>query len=207
MAVTARVQNNGQACIASKRFIVVRRTRRRVHRAFVEAMAEVSTGDPMDPSTVLGPLVSRAQLDLLTAQVASSVAAGAVARTGGAPLEGPRLLLPGDGADRRARRLARGVRGALRARRGRPRRRRPRRRDRARQRDALGAGRIDLGERPRRDRRRDRRARRRHGVRQRDRRPRCPSCPSVERRSRASVASSRSYGVREFTNAKTFYVA
>jgi succinate-semialdehyde dehydrogenase/glutarate-semialdehyde dehydrogenase len=49
-------------------------------------MAAVPTGDPMDPATVLGPVVSRGQLDELTAQVADSIAKGAVARTGGAPL-------------------------------------------------------------------------------------------------------------------------
>jgi succinate-semialdehyde dehydrogenase/glutarate-semialdehyde dehydrogenase len=48
----------------------------------------------MDPSTVLGPLVSKSQLDLLEAQVASSVAKGAVVRTGGAPLAGPGYFYP-----------------------------------------------------------------------------------------------------------------
>jgi len=49
-------------------------------------MAAVPTGDPMDPATVLGPVVSRGQLDELSAQVADSVTKGAVARTGGAAL-------------------------------------------------------------------------------------------------------------------------
>jgi len=86
LAVTARIQNNGQSCIASKRFIVVRDRADEFIEKFVEAMAAVPTGDPMDPATVLGPVVSRGQLDELTAQVADSVTKGAVARTGGAPL-------------------------------------------------------------------------------------------------------------------------
>jgi len=94
MAVTARVQNNGQACIASKRFIVVRDRADEFMDKFVKAMAEVPTGDPMDPSTVLGPLVSKSQLELLSAQVASSVAQGAVVRTGGAPLAGKGYYFP-----------------------------------------------------------------------------------------------------------------
>jgi len=86
LAVTARLQNNGQSCIASKRFIVVRERADEFIQKFVDAMAAVPTGDPMDPATVLGPVVSRGQLDELTAQVADSIAKGAVARTGGAPL-------------------------------------------------------------------------------------------------------------------------
>jgi succinate-semialdehyde dehydrogenase/glutarate-semialdehyde dehydrogenase len=107
MAVTARVQNNGQACIASKRYIVVRDRAQEFTDRFVEAMAAVPTGDPMDPSTVLGPLVSKSQLELLTAQVSSSLAKGAVARTGGAPIEGlgyyyPATVLTNVPADARA---------------------------------------------------------------------------------------------------------
>lgn len=93
-AVTARVQNNGQACIASKRFIVVRSRYEEFLSRFSEAMANVPVGDPMDPATVLGPLVNKSQVELLTAQVNDSVAAGAVAHTGGAPLEGPGYYYP-----------------------------------------------------------------------------------------------------------------
>ena len=93
-AVTARIQNNGQACIAAKRFIVVRERSEEFLDRFTQEMAEVTTGDPMDPATVLGPLVSRAQLELLSAQVASSLAEGAVATTGGAPLPGTGYFYP-----------------------------------------------------------------------------------------------------------------
>jgi succinate-semialdehyde dehydrogenase/glutarate-semialdehyde dehydrogenase len=94
LAVTARVQNNGQACIASKRYIVVRDRADEFLEKFVAAMAAVPTGDPMDPATVLGPVVSRTQLDELTAQVAASVERGAVVHTGGKPLEGRGFFFP-----------------------------------------------------------------------------------------------------------------
>ncbi|MGC8498517.1 MAG: NAD-dependent succinate-semialdehyde dehydrogenase [Acidimicrobiales bacterium] len=88
-AVIGRIQNNGQACIAAKRFIVVRDRADEFLDRFAAAMAAVRTGDPMDPEVELGPLVSRPQLDQLAAQVASSVAAGAVVRTGGSVLDRP----------------------------------------------------------------------------------------------------------------------
>ena len=94
LAVTARVQNNGQACIASKRFIVVRERADEFVEKFVAAMAAVPTGDPMDPATVLGPVVSRGQLDELTAQVTDAVAKGAIVHTGGAPLERQGFYFP-----------------------------------------------------------------------------------------------------------------
>ncbi len=89
MAVTARVQNNGQSCIASKRFIVVRERAEEFIEGFTKAMGEVVVGDPMDPATGMGPLVSKAQREELDAQVRESVAKGAVVRTGGTVLDGP----------------------------------------------------------------------------------------------------------------------
>ena len=89
MAVTARIQNNGQSCIASKRFIVVRERAEEFVEGFTTAMGEVVVGDPMDPATGMGPLVSQAQREELDAQVRSSVAMGAVVRTGGRALDGP----------------------------------------------------------------------------------------------------------------------
>ncbi|HUX05120.1 MAG TPA: NAD-dependent succinate-semialdehyde dehydrogenase [Acidimicrobiales bacterium] len=93
-AVTARVQNNGQACIASKRYIVLREVADQFVPRFVEAMGAVSVGDPMDPATVLGPLANKQQLNELTEQVAKSVSAGAVAHVGGAPIEGKGYYYP-----------------------------------------------------------------------------------------------------------------
>lgn len=94
MAVTARVQNNGQACIAAKRYIVVRDRADEFQEKFVAAMAAVQMGDPMDPATGLGPLVSKSQRDLLAAQVSSSLEEGAVALTGGVAPEGTGFYYP-----------------------------------------------------------------------------------------------------------------
>jgi succinate-semialdehyde dehydrogenase/glutarate-semialdehyde dehydrogenase len=93
-AVTARVQNNGQSCIASKRFIVVDALYDEFVSRFSAAMADVVVGDPMNPATVVGPLVSSAQRDLLSAQVNDAVARGARALTGGTPLDGPGFFYP-----------------------------------------------------------------------------------------------------------------
>ena len=94
LAVTARLQNNGQACICAKRFIVVRDVADEFIERFSAAMAAAPMGDPMDPSTVLGPLANEAQFKTLSAQVAESLAQGAVATTGGAPLGGPGYFFP-----------------------------------------------------------------------------------------------------------------
>jgi succinate-semialdehyde dehydrogenase/glutarate-semialdehyde dehydrogenase len=94
LAVTARLQNNGQACICAKRFIVVRDVADEFISRFSTAMAAAPTGDPMDPGTVLGPLANEAQFDTLRAQVSESIAQGAVAVTGGAPLDGPGYFFP-----------------------------------------------------------------------------------------------------------------
>jgi succinate-semialdehyde dehydrogenase/glutarate-semialdehyde dehydrogenase len=87
LAVTARVQNNGQACIASKRYIVVEERAEEFIEKFTAAMAAVPVGDPLSPETVVGPLVNKSQLDILTRQVNESVAKGAKVLTGGAPLD------------------------------------------------------------------------------------------------------------------------
>jgi len=94
MAVTARIQNNGQACIAAKRYIVVRERSDEFIEKFVAAMENVRVGDPMDPATELGPLVSSAQRDLLAAQVSASLKSGAVALTGGVAPEGTGYFYP-----------------------------------------------------------------------------------------------------------------
>jgi len=87
MAVTARIQNNGQSCIASKRFIVVQERDSEFVDAFAAAMNAVRLGDPMDPATELGPLVSKSQRAQIAEQVAASVAAGAAVLAGGAAPE------------------------------------------------------------------------------------------------------------------------
>jgi succinate-semialdehyde dehydrogenase / glutarate-semialdehyde dehydrogenase len=84
-AVTARVQNNGQSCIAAKRFIVVDGVADEFESRFIEAMSELVVGDPFDPATNVGPIVSEAQRDELVGQVEEAVRQGAIVHTG-APL-------------------------------------------------------------------------------------------------------------------------
>jgi succinate-semialdehyde dehydrogenase/glutarate-semialdehyde dehydrogenase len=93
-AVTARIQNNGQSCIAAKRFIVVRDRADEFIQKFSDAMSVVPTGDPMDPSTVLGPVVSRSQLEEITSQVTDAVSKGAIVHTGGARLDRQGFYFP-----------------------------------------------------------------------------------------------------------------
>jgi succinate-semialdehyde dehydrogenase/glutarate-semialdehyde dehydrogenase len=88
-AVTARNVNNGQSCIAAKRFIVHTDVYDEFTRRFVDAMRSLRIGDPLDPATQLGPLASMAQRDILDAQVRKSVKAGARVLTGGHTLEWP----------------------------------------------------------------------------------------------------------------------
>ncbi|KQV21835.1 MULTISPECIES: NADP-dependent succinic semialdehyde dehydrogenase [unclassified Kitasatospora] len=82
-AVRARIQNNGQSCIAAKRFIVHEEVYPQFAAAFAEAMRALRVGDPMDPSTDLGPLATRQGRDDLAALVADALAHGAIAETGG----------------------------------------------------------------------------------------------------------------------------
>ena len=93
-AVTARIQNNGQSCIAAKRFIVVASRAEEFTSRFAAAMSEAVVGNPMEAPTVVGPLVSAAQREVLTAQVNDALQQGARALCGGAPLEGPGFFYP-----------------------------------------------------------------------------------------------------------------
>ncbi|HVZ71840.1 MAG TPA: NAD-dependent succinate-semialdehyde dehydrogenase [Polyangia bacterium] len=88
-AVKARVVNNGQSCIAAKRFIAVDAVYEEFARRFADGMAALKLGDPLDAATELGPLSSLGQRDTLADQVARSVAAGARVLTGGHALERP----------------------------------------------------------------------------------------------------------------------
>src|SRR5437868_14944979 len=68
-AVKARVINNGQSCIAAKRFIVAEQIADDFERNFVTTMEALNIGDPMDPATDLGPLASAAAVAGLDADV------------------------------------------------------------------------------------------------------------------------------------------
>jgi succinate-semialdehyde dehydrogenase/glutarate-semialdehyde dehydrogenase len=82
-AVKARTINNGQSCIAAKRFIVHRAIADRFLRGFAAGMQALRMGDPLDPSTQLGPLASARLAEELEAQVQESVAKGARLVCGG----------------------------------------------------------------------------------------------------------------------------
>ena len=82
-AVKARTINNGQSCIAAKRFIVHADVYDAFTERFVAAMQGLVMGDPIDPRTELGPLASVALADELEAQVAKSVSMGARLLCGG----------------------------------------------------------------------------------------------------------------------------
>jgi succinate-semialdehyde dehydrogenase/glutarate-semialdehyde dehydrogenase len=88
-AVQARVINNGQSCIAAKRFIVDEGIAPEFERRFVEAMAQLVVGDPMKETTQVGPLATPVILHDLEEQVRRSVAAGARVLTGGQRIERP----------------------------------------------------------------------------------------------------------------------
>ncbi len=88
-AVTARTINNGQSCIAAKRFLAHESIADEFTRGFVEGMEALRTGDPMDEATQLGPLATPAILEGLDEQVRRSVAAGARVLTGGKRLDRP----------------------------------------------------------------------------------------------------------------------
>jgi succinate-semialdehyde dehydrogenase / glutarate-semialdehyde dehydrogenase len=86
-AVTARMVNNGQSCIAAKRFIVHEKIYDEFLEKFVAGVAAIRIGDPMDENTQLGPLATAAIREDLDKQVKASVAAGARVLTGGKKIE------------------------------------------------------------------------------------------------------------------------
>ena len=87
-AVSARIINNGQSCIAAKRFIVVEEIADEFTSRFVRRMSALKVGDPMLPETDIGPLATSAIRDELHAQVEETISRGAQVLLGGAPLAG-----------------------------------------------------------------------------------------------------------------------
>jgi len=81
--VRGRMINNGQSCIAAKRFVVVEEVADAFTERFVAAMRAIETRDPMDPACELGPMASVELRDELHDQVVRSVAAGATLALGG----------------------------------------------------------------------------------------------------------------------------
>jgi succinate-semialdehyde dehydrogenase / glutarate-semialdehyde dehydrogenase len=87
VACRARNQNNGQSCIAAKRFVVVEEVADEFEELLCEAVAALRVGDPMERATQVGPLAREDLLGALERQVRESVAMGARAAVGGGRLD------------------------------------------------------------------------------------------------------------------------
>ncbi len=83
VATTARCQNNGQSCIAAKRFIVHEAVADEFERRFVEHMSALTIGDPIEDTTDIGPLATSSGRDDVEELVADAVAKGAKVLCGG----------------------------------------------------------------------------------------------------------------------------
>jgi succinate-semialdehyde dehydrogenase/glutarate-semialdehyde dehydrogenase len=94
VAVTARVQNNGQSCIAAKRFIVHDAIYDEFARRFVDRMQALRVGDPLDATTDVGPLATEQGRTDIEELVADAVGHGATVLCGGAPVDGPGWFFP-----------------------------------------------------------------------------------------------------------------
>ena len=94
VAAVARCINNGQSCIAAKRFIVHEAVYDEFERLFVAEMAALKVGDPMDEATDIGPLANAQQLEEVEELVADAVAKGARVLCGGAATGGPGYYYP-----------------------------------------------------------------------------------------------------------------
>jgi acyl-CoA reductase-like NAD-dependent aldehyde dehydrogenase len=88
LAAKARTLNNGQSCIAAKRFIVEERAASAFEESFVQAMEGLKVGDPMDRATEVGPITREDLLEDLHGQVTRAIAKGAKLLTGGKRLPG-----------------------------------------------------------------------------------------------------------------------
>jgi len=85
-ACRARNQNNGQSCIAAKRFIVEEAVADEFEELFAKAVGALKVGNPMDRGNQVGPLARQDLVDALERQVTESVRLGARPLTGGKPL-------------------------------------------------------------------------------------------------------------------------
>ncbi len=88
-ATKARLSNAGQACNAAKRFIVTEDFYDDFTDKLATSFESVTAGDPLDESTVLGPLSSQSAADTLIEQIDDAVSKGATLLTGGKKIDGP----------------------------------------------------------------------------------------------------------------------
>ena len=94
VAVTARCQNNGQSCIAAKRFIIHADVYDQFCELFVRGMEALTVGDPMDPATDVGPLATEAGLAGVIEMVNDAVEKGATVLCGATRPDGPGWYYP-----------------------------------------------------------------------------------------------------------------
>lgn len=87
--IKARFDNAGQVCLAAKRFILEKPIAEEFTQKFVAAARQLKAGDPLDPSTTLGPMARNNLRDELHNQVERTIAAGAALLLGGKRIEGP----------------------------------------------------------------------------------------------------------------------
>ena len=94
VAVTARINNNGQSCIAGKRFLVFEEVYEQFLEKFVAKMQSLVMGDPMDDATQLGPLATASGLRDVKELVDDAKAKGARVLCGGEAPEGSGYFYP-----------------------------------------------------------------------------------------------------------------
>jgi succinate-semialdehyde dehydrogenase / glutarate-semialdehyde dehydrogenase len=94
VATIARCQNNGQSCIAAKRFLVHTDVYDEFAEAFVAIMSSLVVGDPMAEGTDVGPLATGSGRDEVDAQVRDAIARGATVLCGGQVPDGPGWFYP-----------------------------------------------------------------------------------------------------------------
>ncbi len=87
-AMIGRINNNGESCVASKRFIAVEAIADEFIEKFTKQMTAIKVGDPMDETTQLGPMSSEAAAEHIADQIKRSVAAGATLLLGGNRIKG-----------------------------------------------------------------------------------------------------------------------
>ena len=94
VATTARCQNNGQSCIAAKRFIVHESVADEFERLYAESLAALVVGDPTDPDTDVGPLATESGRADVEELVGDAVAHGARVVVGGSRPDRPGWFYP-----------------------------------------------------------------------------------------------------------------
>ncbi len=94
VAVKARYINVGQSCVNAKRFIVEESIADRFVELFLEGVAKLKIGDPMERDTNIGPMARENLMTGLHNQVERTLASGGILKTGGKPIEGAGYYYP-----------------------------------------------------------------------------------------------------------------